>query len=145
MDGIPKVRFVPVCLLHIFGVCQHRLKPLALQYVINRDPVFPGGLHTDIWHVLAFDVAVGGSELVDIKNEAKSVRIRPADRSQKNLLMDINARADRASDICIGKSNDVSSIVKSKGPDIFGCISPPVRMCFRWVLFLVAAIQSLLS
>lgn len=54
MDGIPEGGFAAFVLLHIFEVSQDRLKAVMLQDVIERNPVFPGGLHTDIFHAIAF-------------------------------------------------------------------------------------------
>ena len=124
VDGIPEVCFAPACLLHIFGMCQHRLKPLVFQYVIDRDPVFPGGLHADILHAIAFepfghpsDITVGRCKLADIKNGSKSVWVCPADRGHEDFLMDVNARADLASDIRVRRSDDAGPVVKCKELD----------------------------
>lgn len=109
MDGIPEVCLAAFCLLHIFGVGQDRLEAIMLQDVIDRDPVFPGGLHADVFHAVASelfghpaDVAVGRGELPDIEEGVEGRGVCPADRGHEDLFMDIKARADRAPDVGSG-------------------------------------------
>ena len=142
MDGIPEIGLLAFGLLDVFGMGQNRPEAALFQDVEHRDPVFPGGFHTDILHALALepgghgvDVAVRGLELPDIKDRTKSFGIGLADSGHQDLLMYIDARTDRAFDVTIHRCDNTGAMIQrgrfdlikrmgSFGPDRFSfCVS----------------------
>ena len=153
MDGIPEIGLLAFGLLYVFRVGQNRPEAALFQDVEHRYPVFPGGFHADILHAMALepcahgaDITVCGLELPDIKDRIKSFGICLADCGHKDLLMHIDARADRAFDVTISRCDDTGAIIHSEGSYLIKRICPfGPDMFSLCVSFFVCHMLSLLS
>ena len=130
MDRVTEIRFPSSCLFDIFGVGEHRFHAGLLQDVVNRDPVFSGGLQTYIIDAIpckpfshAADVTVGRRELPDIKDCRQSCSVCYAGAGHQDGLVDIDRSADRTFDIIDRGSDDFCAIIKDGGPELGACVS----------------------
>ena len=129
MDGIPEIRLVPFCLFHVFRMGKDGLEAALLQDIKDRDPIFACGFHAGILYSLVpeplrhtADIAVCRLELSDVKECFQGFRIRPADGGHEDLLVDVNARADRAFDITFSRCDDAGAVIKGEAFEFFGGI-----------------------